>query len=272
VKKLRVGAVHYLNTKPLIRHLPALAPEIDLVLDAPSRLAVELEAGRLDIGLVPSIEYFRHGRYTILPDVSISSFGPVLSVKLCSRLPFAHIRSLAVDEGSRSSAALATILLDQLFHVRPAMLPLSLDQTPDSTDADAMLLIGDRAMRVVDGDFPFILDLGYEWSRWTGLPFVFAFWAVAEGVEVSARVRRAFVRAKELGRPDIPAICREEARRLAIDEVRCLYYLQHVIRHDFGPTELEGLNRFYQLLVRYGLAPEGVSCVFYGEAHLAKSR
>src|SRR5262245_7371757 len=108
MQKLRVGAVSYLNTKPLIAHLPSLATELDLVLEPPSKLAVDLEAGRLDISLIPSIEYFRVGRYTILPGSSISSYGPVLSVKLCSKAPFERIGTVAVDEGSRTSIALMT--------------------------------------------------------------------------------------------------------------------------------------------------------------------
>lgn len=270
--KLRVGAVNYLNTKPLIKHLDRLAPQIDLVLDVPSQLALDLHEGRLDVALIPSIEYFRAGNYSILPGISIASYGPVISVKVCSRVPFAAIGRLALDEGSRTSIALAEILLQHLFGVRPATEPLPLHKDPRTSKADAVLLIGDRAMRIRDGEYPYTLDLGYEWSRWTGLPFVFAFWAVAEGVEVPADVQAAFLQAKELGRPDIPQIARDEAQKLDLDPVRCEYYLQHVIRHDFGPAEREGLNRFYRLAVEQGLATEGVACVFHGIEHLAPSR
>lgn len=270
---LRVGAVNYLNTKPLIKHLPRLAPEIDLVLDVPSQLALDLTEGRLDIALIPSVEYFRAGpgNYTILPNVSISSYGPVMSVKLCSRVPFGEIKRMTVDEGSCTSVALNQILLHHLFGISPASEPLPLHKQPGESTADAVLVIGDRAMRVPDGSYPYTLDLGYEWSRWTGLPFVFAFWAVADGIKPPPKLLRAFVKAKELGRPDIAEICDAEAKRLNIDEVRCRYYLEHVIRHDFGPDELEGLKRFYELAVERGLAPEGVSCVFQGAEYLAKS-
>lgn len=270
--KLRAGAVSYLNTKPLVQHLARLAPEIDLVLDVPSQLASDLEEGRLDIALIPSIEYFRVGRYSIIPGVSISSFGPVMSVKVCSRVPFAEIRRMQVDEGSRTSVALMEILLDHLFHVRPRIEPLPLHREPTESKADAVLVIGDRAIRIIDGSYPFTLDLGYEWSRWTGLPFVFAFWAVAEGIHVPDNVRQAFIEAKELGRPDIPAIAKLEAERLGLDETQCRYYLEHVIRHDFGADEMQGLTRFYELATAQGLAPEGVTCVFQGDEHLAKSR
>lgn len=272
MRRLRVGAVSYLNTKPLIRHLPELARDVDLVLEVPSRLAADLAAGRLDVGLIPSIEYFRAGEYSILPGVSISSFGPVMSVKLCSRKPFARIETVAADEGSRTSIALTHILLFHLFGVEPQTRPLPLTDDYRSDSADAVLVIGDRAMRVRDGEYPYTLDLGYEWSRWTGLPFVFAFFAVADGVTVPPPVADAFLRAKEMGRGEIPAIVQEESVRLGLDETQCRYYLEKVIRHDFGDAELEGLVRFYELAVERGLAPPGVRCEFHGRGHLAQSR
>ena len=271
-RKLRVGAVSYLNSKPLVYHLSQLAPEIDLILEVPSRLAVDLAEGRLDIGLIPSIEFFRARNYTILPGASISSFGPVMSVKLCSKVPFAQIKTVAVDEGSRTSIALMKILLYHLFQVNPTTEPFPLRVSDKDLATDACLVIGDRAMKVADGEYPFTFDLGYEWSRWTGLPFVFAFWSVADGVTVPPHVAKAFIQAKEEGRRQIPAIVAGESARLGIDETRCRYYLENVIRHDFGAAELAGLERFYQLAIERGLAPEGVSCVFHGSGHLAESR
>lgn len=275
MKRLRVGAVSYLNTKPLIPFLTVLAPEIDLLLAVPSQLADDLAAERLDVALIPSIEFFRAKNYTILPDVSISSFGPVMSVKVCSWVPFADIKLLALDVGSRTSIALTNILLFHLFGVEPRTQPLAMNEDPlqcRHRGVDAVLVIGDRAMRVRDGAFPYTLDLGYEWSRWTGLPFVFAFWAVRPGVVIPPPIQQAFVRAKELGRPEIPGIAKREAMRLRLDETQCRYYLEHVIRHDFGPEELAGLTRFQALAVERGLAPQGVACVFHGAEHLAESR
>ena len=272
VKKLRTGAVSYLNTLPLIAHLPRLAPEVELSLAVPSRLASDLAAGSLDVGLIPSIEYFRAGKYAILPDVAIASFGPVLSVKLCSRTPFAAIRTLELDEGSRTSVALAKLLLGHLFDADPATTPLPLESDPERTAADAVLAIGDRAMRIPGDAFPFTLDLGYEWTRWTGLPFVWAFWAVRQGVFVRHETAAAFVRAKELGRPEIPRLAAEHAERLGLDAAQCQYYLQRAIRHDFGAAELAGLEHFYALAAAAGLAPEGVACVFHGSGELVESR
>src|SRR3954451_13435764 len=141
---VRVGAVNYLNTKPLICDLEELAPRAELVLDVPSRLADRLAAGELDVALIPVIEYFRAGTYTVLPNVSIASRGPVLSVTLFSRVPWANIRSVALDEGSRTSAALTQVLLRKRYGVTPAFEPLPIDRPADTLSTDAVLLIGDR--------------------------------------------------------------------------------------------------------------------------------
>src|SRR5947209_12275715 len=121
---VRIGAVTYLNTKPLIHDLDELAPGAELVLDVPSRLAEQLDRGELDVALIPIIEYFRHGGYRVVPDIAIASQGPVLSVTLFSRQPWPQIRRVALDEGSRTSAALTQVLLRNRYGARPELVPL----------------------------------------------------------------------------------------------------------------------------------------------------
>src|SRR5947199_503115 len=145
--RVRIGAVNHLNTKPLIYNLERLAPKAILSLDLPSRLADRLAAGELDVALIPVIEYFRGDGYTVVPGIAIASRGPVLSVTLFSRVPWPQIRHVALDEGSRTSAALAQLLLRQRHGVRPEVVPLPLERSAEDVDADAVLLIGDRAMR-----------------------------------------------------------------------------------------------------------------------------
>src|SRR5215207_2486610 len=181
---IRIGAVNYLNTKPLICDLDQLAPDAELLLDLPSRLADRLATGDLDVALIPVIEYFRAGTYSIVPGVSIASRGPVLSVTLFSRVPWPDIRSVALDEGSRTSAALTQILLRKRYGVRPRVEQLLIDAPAESAATDAVLLIGDRAMKACLPGHPFAYDLGQEWTDWTGLPFVYAIWAVRPGVEL----------------------------------------------------------------------------------------
>ncbi len=268
---LRIGAVNYLNTKPLICDLELLAPEAELVLEVPSRLADLLAEGALDVALIPVIEYFRSGSYTVVPDIAIASRGPVLSVTLFSRVPWSQIRHVALDEGSRTSAALAQILLRKRYGVHPAILPLPLDQTAEEIDADAVLLIGDRAMRACLPGFAHAFDLGQEWNDWTGLPFVYAFWAVREGVDLGT-VEAALHEAKRRGCARVGPIAQREAAHLGLDAGFCRRYLANIIHFDLGPREQAGLDHYYMLACELGLARRGVNLELYGHAHLAPSR
>src|SRR5579864_4425200 len=124
--RIRIGAVNYLNSKPLIEDLEELAPEAELVLDFPSRLADRLTAGTLDVGLVPSIACLLEPDYEVVSDACVAARGPVLSVKLYFRKPPRSVRRLALDAGSRTSAALAQILLAERFGIHPQLEPLPL--------------------------------------------------------------------------------------------------------------------------------------------------
>jgi|SRR4051794_17123358 len=260
--RVRVGAVNYLNTKPLIYHLEALAPQAELSLDVPSRLADRLAAGELDVALIPVIEYFRGDGYSIVPDIAIATRGPVLSVTLFSRVPWAEIRSVALDEGSRTSSTLVQILLRERYSVQPAVRPLSLDAAAERSDTDAVLLIGDRAMKACLPGYRYAFDLGEEWANWTGLPFVFAVWAVRPGADLGG-VESALLDAKVQGLENVGAIAEAEAGRLGLDAGFCRRYLETLLRFDLGTSELAGLTRYYDLAVRHGLAPAQRGIRFY---------
>ena len=143
---MRIGAVNYLNSKPLVYGLNRYAPEVRLSYDLPSRLADSLAAGRLDVALIPSVEFFRALDCRIVSDACVACRGPVLSVKLHFRVPPRDVRRVALDEGSRTSAALTQILLAEKYGVRPAFEPLPIGCGLGESDADAVLLIGDRAI------------------------------------------------------------------------------------------------------------------------------
>jgi Menaquinone biosynthesis len=143
---MRIGAVNYLNSKPLVYGLESLAPKVRVTYDLPSRLADSLVAGRLDVALVPSVEFFRTPGSTIVSDACVACRGPVLSVKLHFRVPPRDVRRVALDEGSRTSAALTRILLAELYGVQPTWEPLPIGCGIETTNADAVLLIGDRAI------------------------------------------------------------------------------------------------------------------------------
>jgi chorismate dehydratase len=271
-RPIRVGAVNYLNTKPLIEGLSSYAPHAELHLDLPSRLADRLAAGDLDVALIPVIEYFRAGTYTVVPGVSIASRGPVLSVTLFSRVPWKEIRSVALDEGSRTSAALARILLEKRYGVHPQTVSLPIDVAADDMSTDAVLLIGDRAMKACLPGFAHAYDLGQEWFDWTGLPFVYAVWAVREGVDLRG-VDRALQQARDHGLLKAGPIAQRESGKLGLDPGFCRRYLSNILSFDLGPKEQAGLARFCELARDLGLAPEGGNdLVFYRPAHLVESR
>ena len=291
---IRVGAVNYLNTKPLIEGLTSFSSDIQLSLDLPSRLADRLAVGDLDVGLIPVVEFFRAGSYSMIPNVAIASRGPVLSVTLFSRVPWGAIRSVALDEGSRTSAALTKILLERVRRdaesaersasgtraaprsedstsrrIRFRQLPI--DAEPDSLGTDAVLLIGDRAMKACLPGFEFAYDLGQEWTEWTGLPMVFAVWAVRKGVDLG-HAESAFVRAKNNGLAKAGIIAAREAEWLGLDAGYCRRYFTNILRYDLGPSELAGLRRFYEMAVIAGLAPEGVDLATYHRPNLVACR
>jgi len=265
-ERVRIGAVNYLNTKPLIHNLESLAPQAELSLDLPSRLAERLSTGELDVALIPVIEYFRGDGYTIVPNIAIASRGPVLSVTLFSRKPWPDIRTVALDEGSRTSATLTQILLREQFGIRPQIRSLAIEASAELLDADAVLLIGDRAMKACLPGFRFSFDLGEEWQRWTDLPFVYAVWAVRNKANLHG-VESALIEAKAQGLENVGPIAHAEAGKLGLDPGFCRRYLETLLCFDLGDEELAGLQRYYELAVKLDLAPSGRTIQFYRGAN-----
>ena len=214
---IRVGAVSYLNAKPLYYRLTEFAPGVRLEMDLPSRLADRLAAGALDVALIPSVEYLRGAAsgYEIVPGFAIAARGAVRSVKLFSRVPFGRIERLALDAGSRTSQALARVWLDAAHGVRPRRVELLPMGVPiEESTADAVLLIGDRAMTVDHEPFHAVVDLAEAWNAMTGLPFVFALWVARPGVDLGD-LPEALARSRAEGLAhagDLAARARAEAR------------------------------------------------------------
>jgi chorismate dehydratase len=252
---VRVGAVQYLNTKPLIHGLANRG--LDLSFDLPSRLADRLATGSLDIALVPSVELFRQPNHRIVSDACIACRGPVMSVKLLFRTSPDRVTSLAMDEGSRTSAALARILLAERYGIRPRTEVLPIGSTSDETNADAVLLIGDRALGPADcsGAFQLVWDLGDEWCRWTGLPFVFAVWAARPEADVAGMAEQLNA-ARDAGKTNLAAIAAAEAGRHGLTVPQCLGYLRDNLHYDLGERELEALRLFRRFASQLGLVPQ----------------
>lgn len=263
---MRIGAVNYLNSKPLVFELPELAPTARISYDLPSRLADSLAAGRLDVALVPSVEFFRAANHQIVSDACVACQGPVLSVKLHFRVPPREVRRIALDEGSRTSAALSQILLAEMCSVRPAKEPLPIGCGAETTTADAVLLIGDRAITAEvarceergASEFCEIWDLGEQWCRWTGLPFVFAMWIARDNTDVR-ELAKVLCAARDRGVQNVDAIAAREAPLVGISEELAHTYLRDNLHFELGKREQAGLQRFYELCVKHDLAPPGLA-------------
>lgn len=269
---VRAGVVGYLNAKPLYEGLEEFAPGVRLILDFPSRLADRLAAGELDVALIPSIEYARGIPlgYRILADLSISSRGPVRSVKLFSRVPFDRIDRLALDAGSRTSQALARIWLDRVHDVRPSRLEsLPLGVPVEESTADAVLAIGDRAMKVDDADFLNSVDLAEAWRAFSGLPFVFALWTARADAEIGDLADR-LIRLRDLNLARARDLAETHGPRLGLDIEVCHDYLTKSLQYHFGERERAGLRLFFQEAGRLGLAPKGADLVFHRRRHFAQ--
>ena len=252
--RLKVGAVAYLNTKPLVYQLDQFVPSAELSFDLPSRLADDLAVGKLDVALIPSVEYFQDPAYRIVSDACIACRGPVLSVKLFSRVEAAKISTLALDEGSRTSVALIRILLKERFGREPETLPLPIGATLADTTADAVLLIGDRAIHSPPERFAEVWDLGDQWCQWSGLPFVFAMWVARSGVDISD-LEPGLAVARDCGVEKLEQIAQAEAAALGLTVPQCVSYLRDNLHFCLGPRECDGLELFHEKSIALGLAP-----------------
>jgi chorismate dehydratase len=249
---IRLGAVDYLNARPLVAGLDRRPDLFALRFDPPSKCAELLHEGAIDVGMIPTIEFQRGvASYVIVPGMGIVSEGPVASVALFSARPIGEIRSIAVDTSSRTSTGLLRVLCREKFVIDPEFVPM-----PPAIDAmlercDAALVIGDPAL-YLDHQAAGLgkIDLGEQWTALTGLPFVWAFWAGRPGV-LSPDALTALGEARDAGVAESDAIadayCGPE--RAALGRA----YLRDNIRYVLGEREADGLQRYYDLAERHGV-------------------
>lgn len=251
---LRIGAVSYLNSKPLVYGLAEALPQATIHYDLPSRLADALRQNQLDLALIPIVEHLRHPESRIVSNACVACRGPVLSVRLFFRTPPAEVRTLALDEGSRTSATLARILLQELYGISPELCHLPIGEGLADTDADAVLLIGDRAMHPPAESFREVWDLGDRWCRWAELPFVFAAWVARPGWQEDAgAIANVLQQVRDNGVAHAEDIARHEAPLIGIAKQTALDYFQQNLHFTLGANELAGLREFARLATRQGL-------------------
>lgn len=244
---LLVSAVSYLNTWPLVwgfLHGPQKGL-FNFRFDLPAVCAAVVGKGDADIGLVPAAELDRLD-LSFLPDVGIACEGPVRSILLISRRPVNEIRTVAVDSGSRTSVALARIILAEKYGCRPEMTGQAPVLAEMLESSDAALVIGDPALHLEPESLPYTaLDLGAEWVRWTGLPMVFAVWA-GHPEKLTPPVREAFLASFEWGRQHRDEMVEKAVAERGFPAGLAREYMERRIVYRLGEKHLEGLRLFRQ--------------------------
>ena len=251
----RVSVVKYLNTVPLIWGMlkGEQRGKFDLDFTTPALCAGAVRSGQADVGIIPSIEYQRMDDAEIVGGVSIASKDRVKSVLLLSKAPIEKIRTVALDNSSRTSVALLDILLRRFYGRAVDSIPLAPDPDEMLKRADAALVIGDPAL-AYDGQVAEVYDLAAEWKKFTGLPFVFALWAGRAGAKL-AGIRQDFEDSRDFGLTRIDEIAEEFAPKYGLEPHQVKVYLTENIDYTLDEENLEGLRLFYKLAVETGVIP-----------------
>lgn len=244
-RRARIGSVPYLNAAPLVHGIEGEVERIP-----PSLLARRLRRGELDTGLVSISEVLEHDLYDVLEGAAVGSDGPVFSVFLSHRIPLSAVTEVFCDPASLTSVRLLQVLLAERG-LRPALPRLG--SYAEAGGKDAVLLIGDPAIafrRSAAAEGRMLWDLGQAWKKSTGLPFVYAVWALRRGVE-NTSLRRTLIQAKERGTAALGDLVRD---RPEFDEPLRDAYLRRHIRYGFGAAEQRGVAAFVERLTRLGIA------------------
>lgn len=244
-EKIRVAAVSYLNTKPLLygfRDHP-LRDFLEIREDSPSAIARQLIGGQVDLGLIPVAVLPEMPQYHIVTDYCIGSQGPVGSVCVFSEVPLEKVRTCILDNQSRSSVVLLKLLLQEYWHLEPQFRAGYPGYESDIRGTTAGLVIGDRALRLRK-EFPFLYDLGAEWARYSGLPFVFAAWVSRRPLPIA--FLQAFNEATSLGLH--AANLKQVIAENPCDFFDLHQYYTHYISYSLTDQKKMGMNRFLDWL------------------------
>ncbi|MFH1075238.1 MAG: menaquinone biosynthesis protein [Pseudomonadota bacterium] len=269
----RLGITEYLNTKPLFYGFNSGIIEKNFLATygSPRYLNHLLAQGDLDISLISSAAYALHpGKYFLLPDLSISSYGPVASVILFSRVPFEELndKTVLLTDSSFTSIELTKILLRKKFHVSPLYRIEKIhvgvqyfEPLLPEKEYSGMLLIGDDALHMKQRHmFPYMLDLGESWYDLTGLPFVFAVFAVrkdfcVDHYDVCQKVYTDMLESKKYGLAHLAEISEKAHKHTGLTAEQCREYFKH-LSYGLDGLYLKGLQLFFKYLYEIGSITE----------------
>jgi chorismate dehydratase len=262
----RVGHIQFLNCLPIYWGLMRSGAllDVDLRKDTPDQLNAALVAGDLDIGPISLVEYLRHAdELLLLPDLAVGSDGPVLSVNLVSTKPLADIKRVALGSTSRTGVLLAKMLLADRYGIRPEFFRCPPELGTMLLEADAAVVIGDVALRALY-ESPTtgltVTDLGAEWRDWSGLPMVFAVWAVRKDF-ASANpglvkdVHEAFLRSRDLCLDELDEVAEAAARWEPFDAATLASYFR-TLDFSLGERQIEGVREFAKRAAACGEVPD----------------
>jgi chorismate dehydratase len=260
MSRLRISAISYLNTVPLMwdfEHGTAGA-DFDIQYTIPSSCAAALLAGQADIGIIPAAAYTQIPDLAILPGIAIAARRPVRSILLVSKVSLDKISSIALDTSSMTSVAMTKILFERWLGTGRKFTPMAPDVDAMLREHDACMVIGDTALRVDRSQYV-ALDLAEEWIRFTGKPFVFAFWAVRREALASTNLDLTAIfqasRDHGLEPSSLAHIAREWTPRVGVSENEVKRYLTESIHYQFDPGCIEGLQLFYRYALECGALP-----------------
>lgn len=264
IMKLKVSFIEYLNSVPLgwgFLHGPD-KDAFDILFDVPSECARHLASGEADVGLIPVIEYQRIPNLRILQNISISSKRDVKSVLFVSKVPLNQVTSVAVDTSSRTSVALLKVLLYKFYGLHSIHFQ---EEFPDPDKMlkihDAALIIGNPALKIERSKL-YIHDLAQEWNHFTGLPFVFACWAVRADVQLKKQ-QQVFYRSRELGLQEVDSIARIYSKKLGVSKEEISTYILQNLDYSLDKANLRGLETFYAAAAELGLIQSHRPLDFY---------
>ncbi len=265
---MRLGRIGYVNCYPVYgavdRGVVRVAAE--LVTGTPSELNDLLAAGELDVSVVSAVEYARNARaYVLLPGIAISCDGPVRSVALFSKRPVAELdhATVLLTASSRTSVYLLELLCRDVWNVEPRFAQARAEAADlDNLAAlphDAVLVIGDAALMLVSRQtYPYRYDLGEEWKRWAGLPFVFAVWAARREAAGHAvrKIHDALRKSRDWGLAHLDQLAAAASRVTGVPVAQCRAYLGG-LDYAFSDGHLAGLTEFFRRLAARGMVPAG---------------
>jgi chorismate dehydratase len=267
---MRIGRIGYINCAPVYggidRGIVTLPPGFELVTGTPAELNDLLVAGELGVSVISAIEYARHAKdLVLLPDLAISCDGPVRSVALFSRPPVQELdgRTVLLSASSRTSVALLELLCRDVWKITPKFA----EARAEAQDLEALaalphegvLVIGDAALALANSRlYPHRYDLGAEWKRWTGLPFVFAVWAAGRTADPAMvqRCHAALLASRAWGLGHLEFLADTAAQTSGVPRAACLEYLGG-LNYSLTYKHLAGLADFFRRLAAQGLVPDG---------------